>query len=78
MIDRTRILAALAAMPDEAWDWLILACAPSAMLNTGGAPASGANIQIWPDGLGGFEEASRAAIEEVRAAADVYLAEARQ
>lgn len=67
MRDRTRLLAALATMPDEAFDWLALACLPSAMLH-------GAHAQIWPDGVGGFVAASRAAIDEARAAAGAYVA----
>jgi len=63
---RLRILAALEAMPDEAFSWFVVACKPSAMLD-------GAKIQIWPDGIGGFSAASKQSIEEVRAAAVEYF-----
>jgi len=66
--DRTRLLEALRTMPDEAFEWFVLATTPSAMLK-------GANAQIWPDGIGGFQQASKEAITEVRAAAEAYLAE---
>lgn len=66
MKDRTRLLTALKAMPDEAFQWFVLATAPSAMMH-------GANNQIWPDGIGGFSHESQKAITEVRNAADYYL-----
>ncbi len=64
--DRTRILKALAEMPNEAFSWFVLAAAPSAMRH-------GANSQIWPDGIGGFSQESQKAIADVRAAADDYM-----
>lgn len=70
-LDRTRLLAALTTMPDEAFGWFVLATTPSAQLK-------GANAQIWPDGIGGFTQASKEAIAEIRAAAEAYLAEARR
>ena len=66
MKDRTAILAALAAMPDEAFDYFVLAAGAHAMLH-------GGLVQIWPDGIGGFTVASRAAITAVRKAAAAYL-----
>ncbi len=65
---RTRLLKALRTMPEEAFDWFVLATRPAAMLK-------GAHAQIWPDGIGGFTQASQAAITEVRAAAEAYLEE---
>lgn len=65
-MDKTRILKAFADMPDEAFGYLLLAAAPSAMFH-------GGQSQIWPDGIGGFSDASRASITEVRAACDEYL-----
>jgi hypothetical protein len=62
---RGRFLAALRTMPDEAFSWLISSCAPSMHL---GRP------QVWPDGVGGFQQASREAIAEAQAAAEAYLA----
>lgn len=71
MVDRTRLLNALATMPDEAFGWFVRATLPSAQLH-------GANAQIWPDGIGGFTQASKEAITEIRAAAEAYVAEARR
>jgi hypothetical protein len=70
MPDRARLLAALATMPDEAFGWFVMATLPAAMTH-------GAQAQIWPDGIGGFTDASRAAITEVQAAAAAYLEQAR-
>ncbi len=69
--NRTRILAALSTMPDEAFGYLLLACAPSAMLH-------GAHAQIWPDGIGGFTQESRASIEETRAASKELIDKMRE
>lgn len=66
---RVALIAALATMPDEAFGWFVLACAPSALPS--------ARAQIWPDGLGGFQEASRKSVEAVRAAASAYLTSLR-
>lgn len=63
---KQRIIAALDAMPDEAFGWFVLAARPSAM-------TQGALTQIWPDGIGGFQQASRDAITAVRTAADDYV-----
>jgi hypothetical protein len=68
---RTRLVRAIETMPDEAFAWLVLACAPHAMMH-------GAGAQIWPDGIGGFTAASRAAIEEARAAAAAWLTASRE
>lgn len=65
---REPMLELLRTMPEEAYSWFVIATAPSAMLK-------GANNQIWPDGIGGFLEQSRVAIEAVRAEADRYIAE---
>jgi hypothetical protein len=64
--DRTRIIAALTTMPDEAFGWFVLAAQTSAMIK-------GGNTQIWPDGIGGFTDESRKSITEIRAAAEEYL-----
>lgn len=64
--NRARLLKALATMPDEAFSWVVLACGQSAMTH-------GALAQVWPDGVGGFTAASRASIEEARAAAVAWL-----
>jgi len=53
---RYELLAALAALPDEAYEWIVGA----------------ALTQIWPDGLGGFMPESRTAITNVRAAAKAW------
>jgi len=63
---RAHLMEAIKVMPDEAFGWLALACQPSAMLH-------GANVQIWPDGTGGFTRASRDAITAARAAAAEYI-----
>lgn len=63
---RVDLIAALATMPAEAFWWFVLACPMSAM-------TKGGHAQIWPDGMGGFESASRASVEAVRKAADAYL-----
>lgn len=57
---RAPLLALLAALDDEAFNWLLLALAPSAMFH-------GAHTQVWPDGLGGFQ--NREKIEAIRAEA---------
>lgn len=64
--DRADLLVALATMPAEAFEWFVRACQPEAMTH-------GAGAQIWPDWIGGFTGASRAAITDVRAAAAAYL-----
>jgi hypothetical protein len=50
MPTRADLLAALAEMPDEAFGWFLLRIPD----------------QVWPDGLGGFQDASRTSIEKVR------------
>ena len=55
-------------MPDEAFDWFVLASLPSAMVR-------GANAQIWPDGIGGFTHKSRESITAIRELAEVYIKE---
>jgi hypothetical protein len=70
MIDRTRIMKALDTMPDEAFGWFVMACQPHSMV-------LGANSQIWPDGMGGFMQASRDSVAELRDAAQEYLTKAR-
>jgi hypothetical protein len=70
MKNRTALLAALTTMPDEAFEYFVLATAASAMTH-------GALAQIWPDGIGGFTGASRASITAIRAAAAAYLDAAR-
>lgn len=59
--DRVPLMAALASMPDEAFGWLLLTLCD--------LPLSTGRGQVWPDGLGGFMDASRVAIEKVRAEA---------
>jgi hypothetical protein len=71
MGDRTRLLQALTTMPEEAFGYFVLASLPSAMLH-------GAHAQIWPDGIGGFTQASKDAITAVRAAAAAYVDAARR
>lgn len=55
---RKQMLAALAKMPEESFGWFVLW-------------ASGVPMQ-YPDGLGGFQEASRKAITALRTAAKAY------
>ncbi len=38
----------------------------------------GAHAQIWPDGIGGFTQESRASIEETRAAAKELIDKMRE
>lgn len=64
MRDREKIIEALATMDDEAFSWFVLAIPPSAMLH-------GGTCQIWPDGLGGFQD--RETIEALRTAAQAWL-----
>ena len=61
---RRKIIEALATMDDEAFSWLVLAMPPSAMLH-------GGTCQIWPDGLGGFQD--REKIEALRTAAQAWI-----
>lgn len=56
---KSALLAALAALPDEAFGFLVAALA------TG----------VWPDGLGGFKPESKAAIVAVRKLAADYPGE---
>lgn len=63
---RHEILRILGAMPDEAFAWFVLATRASAM-------TTGANAQIWPDGMGGFREDSRAAVAALRTEAQRYI-----
>lgn len=65
--NRGDLIKALATMPEEAFDWLVLACPTSSMMKGGRA-------QIWPDGMGGFSSESQASVEAMRTAADAYLA----
>jgi hypothetical protein len=65
MTDRTRLFAALVAMPDEAFDWFVLAAL--------GEPTPGLSAQIWPASINGFSPASQAAIGALRAAAAAYV-----
>lgn len=60
---RLKLLLLLATMDDEAFVWLAMAMLPSAML-------AGAHAQVWPDGLGGFQD--RETIEAARDAAREY------
>jgi hypothetical protein len=61
---RVEICGQLRLLDDEAFSWLAVALQAHAM-------TKGAGLQIWPDGLGGFQR--RARIEAIRAAADRYL-----
>ena len=65
-MNRLKILLILATMPDEAFNWFVLALPPKAMMH-------GANAQIWPDGIGGFTDESRKSINEIRKVADEYI-----
>lgn len=65
-MDRTKLLKALETMPDEAFDWFVLATRQRAMM-------FGGNTQIWPDGIGGFRKESQKSITEIRDAAEEYL-----
>lgn len=60
MKNRTTLMKLFATMDDEAFAWLVLACLPSAMVQ-------GTRTQIWPDGVGGFQD--RKTIEAIRKAA---------
>lgn len=55
-------------MPDESFDWFVLACQERAMMQ-------GGHTQIWPDGIGGFTSQSRASITAIREAAGQYIKE---
>lgn len=59
---RLELGAAIASLPDEAIGWLL-----------GQLAGSTGRGQVWPDGLGGFREESRAGIARVQRAADVLL-----
>lgn len=61
MIDaqRKHLLDVLRTMPEEAFQWLAVACAPS-----GG---------VWPESLGAFTTEARRSIIEARKTADEYL-----
>lgn len=59
---RMQLLLALAFMPEEAFGWFV-------------AWASGASMP-FPDGLGGFQPASRESIQALRDAARAYMAQA--
>jgi hypothetical protein len=63
---KLRVITELAGMPDEGFSWLILCVPPKAMMHGGTA-------QIWPDGIGGFQNATRVSIEATRAAAQEYI-----
>jgi Na+-transporting NADH:ubiquinone oxidoreductase subunit NqrA len=63
---REAVIAALTTMPDEAFAWVVLAMQSSAMTR-------GGNVQIWPDGIGGFSDASQVSIMAARTAAEAYL-----
>lgn len=73
-VNRQPVIDALVALPDEAFGWFIVWAAR-------GAP-QGAHTQpdyvgqLFPDGLGGFQEASQEAIERLRAAAQAWIEEA--
>ena len=69
MPDRSKFIATLQSMPDEAFSWLILACQPPGFQ---GVP------HVWPDGTGGFMPASRESIAAAQAAAAAYLDEAEK
>lgn len=56
---RAQMAQALAAMPEESFNWFVLWAS--------GRPVS------FPDGTGGFTSESRAAIEQLRGAARAYL-----
>ena len=66
MKDRTRILKALEEMPDEAFGWVVMAMTPRSQMR-------GADIQIWPDGIGGFSQDSKNSINICRNAAEIWL-----
>jgi hypothetical protein len=70
--DATRgaLITALATMPDEAFSWLVLAMQSSAMTH-------GATAQIWPDGMGGFQSASRESVAAARTAATEWINQGR-
>jgi hypothetical protein len=65
---RQKFISAIATMPDEAYGWLVLATQAKAM-------TLGGNVQIWPDGIGGFMEGSRASITAIREAAAEWIDE---
>jgi len=67
--NRRHVLAALLAMPDQAFDWVVLAALSST--------ANGVQQQIWPDSLIGFSFEAEASIKQVRKAAKDYLDDAR-
>lgn len=62
---KAEFLRVLADMPDEAFSWLMLAALPKGMTH-------GATAQIWPDGLGGFQIASRTTIVAAAMAAAAW------
>jgi hypothetical protein len=67
--DRRFVMAALGALPDQAFDFFVLACLSST--------AHGIQQQIWPDSLAGFSADADHAIREVQKAAREYLDDAR-
>ena len=64
MIKREEFLNILKDMPDEAFDWFIIATLPSNETHKGG---------IWPDGIGGFTNESEKAINDLRILSRKYL-----
>lgn len=62
---RIKLLLILAAMPDEAFNWLLMSLA--------GIPS---RPRIWPDSLGGFQFDSRDSIESAQKEAKRLMDEA--
>jgi len=60
---RARLIAVLVTMPDEAFGWFVAWAMTSESISH----------FKYPDGLGGFQQASRDAIEQLRAAAKAYM-----
>jgi hypothetical protein len=61
---REQFLALLPTLPEEALQYLVLACS---------SPQTAPGCKAWPDGIGGFTEPSQHAITQIRAAADRIL-----
>ncbi len=61
---RRDIISLLSAMPDQAFDWIVLAI--SSDKNT-------KQPKIWPDELEGFDTASERSITHTRRAAQNYI-----
>jgi 4'-phosphopantetheinyl transferase EntD len=65
--NRRHLLAALLAMPDQAFDLFVIACLPE-------TPRGDGSVPIWPASLVGYTHDAEYAIREVQRAAAEYVA----